>query len=101
MAPNVIRLVSDIAFLDKLAPNSEGDFMNGKKIWQGATIAIFAMWLLTACDSGTDSAANSGNGADRSGIDSLSNAGGGSAPAENAPVEPAKPVVAETLLRRS
>ncbi|MBT5218284.1 MAG: dienelactone hydrolase family protein [Woeseia sp.] len=71
--------------------------MSGTKFWQKAAIAIFATLLLTACDSGTDSAATSGNGADRSDIESLTNAGGGSEPAESASVEPARPVVAERL----
>jgi carboxymethylenebutenolidase len=55
------------------------------------------MSLLAACDSGTDSPVNSGNGADRSAIDSLTNGGGDAGLAENAPVEPAKPIVVENL----
>jgi len=71
--------------------------MSGKKFWQMATIAMFAMWLLAACDPGTDSAATSGNEAGDGGVDSLTSIGGNSDDSANEAPEPAKPVVAETL----
>jgi len=97
MVPNVIRLVSEIGFFDKLAPNSEDEFMSGKNFRHSAVIATFAIWLLAACDPGTDTAATTDAETGRRNSGAPTNANNDAGAGNDQTVEPAKPVVAETL----
>lgn len=71
--------------------------MSGKINWQLATCLAVILSVLMACESGTDAPASSASSADRQGIDALNSVDRSAADDAPAPVEPAKPVVAEML----